>query len=256
MKRLMAVVLSILLLLGIVTVNADEFRFRGIPWGTSASEIEAMDFPAFGSFFDDTMPYEENMLIDPSLRTAFAGTDNIAGYKRRAFISGDQLKVAGYNVDEIFFCCRYAIKDGVLDKDISHSLLYAADYVFDVVDYQTAYETLKSKLIDLYGPCEEQEEPVEGTFYTGGDKVPYIGSVGVAQWHGDNNTHIILCGQWICDEDKIAETVSSSVRSMSKTLFITYYQGGNDDILQEISRAEAQLEREEEAQDAEGYDGL
>ncbi len=150
----------------------------------------------------------------------------------------------------------FGIKDGILQKDEADSEFYAADYVFDVLDHKAAYYTLRNSLNELYGEGKITEEEVNSYYASEGKRtdIPTISSR--TEWNGANNTHILLYAAWIIDEDKVKELLPGLSTDLYKSLYMTYYKGDLDDRLREISRLEEQLEREQEAENAGGFDGL
>ena len=75
-------------------------------------------------------------------------------------------------------------------------------------------------------------------------------------WDGANDTHILLYATWIDKEDELPDTVSNEYKSIYTFLYMTYYKGGINERLKEICRLEEQLEKEQEAHNNQGYDGL
>ena len=61
---------------------------------------------------------------------------------------------------------------------------------------------------------------------------------------------------WIEDEDSLFDKVDETNRALEKGVGLIYYKGGMDPILKEISVLELLLEKQQEAEGAEGFDGL
>ena len=62
-------------------------------------------------------------------------------------------------------------------------------------------------------------------------------------WNGNNNTHVLIVGEWPENEAEISQ-VQSSAREMLNYLFITYYKGGLDEHLNKISKLVEQAEKQ------------
>ena len=251
--------LSVLIILCILPLSAladQEILFRGIPWGTSASELEKKDFFQYGSFSDSSMPFEDSFTEEARWRAMAyigTGTDHDAGFEATCY---GKIKVAGFETSSIHLYCAYSIENGELVKDKSKSRFYGADYVFNPLDYAFAYNTLVQKLTDLYG--EGTEEKIrESTFLAeGGNLDTCEMEMAVTRWDGANDTHLIIVGQWIVDEEKIEDKYSALTRDAGKKLFIVYYKGGMDEELRQMNLMQKKLEMVQEQNQVEGYDGL
>ncbi len=257
--KYLSVSLIIILLFSCFSISSAEDRkeitFRGIPWGTSIAEIEKMSTWNYVYSYEDEMPFESDFLIQSTWRS-FSGTEFNAGYEGTAFFFDKDIKVGGYEVSDITFFCMYGVDDGALNKDKAASELYAAEYHFDLLDYQAAYTDLKGKLTDLYGIGTSESLSEESWFYTTEGMIDYTNSGEYTIWDGLNNTHVLIFATWIEDEDSLADKVDEFTRDMVKFLYITYYKGDVDQALTTISNLERQIERQQESQNSGGYDGL
>lgn len=233
-----------------------EIVFRGIPWGTSMAELEKMKmFDYFGSY-DSSMPFEENFATVPDWRLAFGGTEFHTGHKAICAVYGDGLKVGGYKVTGINLYCMYGTKYGALNREKDASQFFAADYEFDPIDYKAAYYNLQEKLTDLYGEGEVKTESAESFFLVDKGCFDYTQIGVITIWNGKNDTHVLLFGSWIENESQYENDVNEMTRNLVKNLYITYYQGGKDQQLRYINTMEQELEKKEENNNAEGYEGL
>lgn len=229
-----------------------ELTYRNIPWGTSVDKIND---PASVYSYESKLPWEESFLIIPTWRS-LQETDYLSGYEG-VVIGGGTYKVGGYALSRINIYCMYGIEDGKLLKEPSDSEFYAADYVFDVIDTKAAYESLFSKMTDLYGTATTTVENADASLYLPDGKrfsIPQVGSKTI--WDGANDTHILLYAAWIDNEEELPDEITSDYRKNYKFIYMTYYKGGVNERLKEICRLEEQLEKKEESQNNSGYDGL
>ncbi len=252
--------LCIFILFSLCVSNAfadTEIRFRGIDWGTSATDLEALDFVGYSTFYDSVMPFEDSLLVDPTWRTvAASATEFAAGFATTIYTWNGEVKVAGYETERIHLYCAYSISGDTLLKDKSNSYFYAADYVLNPLDYQFAYESLTQKLTDLYGNGKAESTIEESFIAEAGHVEDTEVETIITKWDGDNDTHVAIVGSWRLNKQKYSEKFSSSTLNLSDSLFIVYYKGGMDDELLRISKLEQQLRITEEHQKVDGYDGL
>ena len=256
MKR----VIWLFVLLVFVTVSGcamstdKEIAFPYFPWGTSATEVD-LYFNNQGGSWDANMPYEKDFLIKPIFRPHPGGTLFNAGYHGTKYFYNNDFKVGGYPVECVEYYCTYGITGGVLRKEKEASQLYAADYIFNPVSYEDAFLNLRLKLTDLYGVGQATEEVYE-TFVGGFGSIQTCNIKKMTTiWNGNNNTHVLIVGEWPENEAEISQ-VQSSAREMLNYLYITYYKGELDEHLNKISKLVEQAEKQEEAQNATGYEGL
>lgn len=229
-----------------------ELTFRNIPWGTS---INMINNPSSVYSYESKMPLEESFMTIPQWRMGEAMTKFKSGFTGSSY-GAAAIKVGGFPLTSINYYCMFGVKDGILQKDEASSEFYAADYVFNVLDHKTAYYSLQSSLNELYGEGRVTEEVADSYYLAEGVKtiIPQIDSR--TEWTGANDTHILLFASWIVDEDKVSESLPGLSLDIYKSLYMTYYKGGMDDKLNEISHLEEQLEREQELENAGGFEGL
>ena len=240
-----------------LATTEQEILFRNIPWGTSATELEKQDFIGFSSFYDSSMPFQDSFTVEPTWRKLQGNsTDFNAGLAATCYTWNGQVKVAGYETSNIHLYCAYSLEGNNLLKEKSNSRFFAADYVFDPLDYQYAYNTLAQKLTDLYGEGTNEHSIEKSWMAESGHSDDIEIEMNITTWNGANDTHVVIVGAWIVDEEKFADNYSSNLRNMMKTLFIAYYKGGMDEELHRISDLEQQLEIAQEQQGVEGNDGL
>ena len=254
--QLLILIIVLSLMLSVATAE-QEILFRNIPWGLSLTELTKLDFMGNSLIYDSSMPYEDRFIIQYSVRTMLNyATDFDAGYEVKCYTGGGKVKVAGYEITRINMYCAYSIDGDVLLKDKKDSRLFAAEYDFEPLDYQYAYNSLVQKLTDLYGQGTDDSSIVESWMGENDHFDDVELEYNIVTWDGMNDTHVVIVGYWLVDEDKYANTYSSSARNMMKKLFIVYYKGGMDEELRKISKMEQQLEIMKEKQSASGNDGL
>lgn len=151
MKKLVIFFVSLSILCSIAV--GEEITFRGIPWGSNISYVE--DAIEDGYFFYlpnmKLAKWEETIDLEDGLFSSFYR--NLCGWEVTVVPKNDE-KIAGYNATiELMFV--YGYEDGKVLRDKESAELFSATYVFDVLGTQKAYDDIKSKLISLYGECEE-----------------------------------------------------------------------------------------------------
>lgn len=221
MKKL--VVAAILCSLLFSTAFADEITFRGIPWGSSMSRVEEKLSDKQLSVRDEAgMRRWENIqsVYDPNYFDEYP-----SGWSGDSWAKTD---VAGYDA-YIKVYCAYDLKaDGSVDRNKENSEFYAAKYDFSVMDYDTAYNALKSKLTSLYGTGKETVENYKPFYAFDGKSGYYHQEAKCTVWNGDNNTAVKL---YCITEDLDIEILSS------KTLSICYGKTDKDEDLDKLQKA-------------------
>lgn len=244
----LVVSLSLFACFGVSTsASAAEITFRGIPWGSDIGAVEDA-LPENGYFYangDAYIPYWESCATwDEMLfgQTAYpSGWTGLASYY-------DGQKVAGYNISQIQTWSHYGLEGNSVLRSEDDSKFYAAQYTFDVVDISGAYEDIKQKMTDLYGPCIENVEISSGGIYgiDGMDK--YEATAKVAEWLGDNGGQARL----------VMECNTLGPENYTHHYLILYY--GKADSTAEIERVvecvEAEAISEENANRTDDTNGL
>ena len=163
--------------------SKEEIKFRNIEWECSVDEMYEQ-FPEISltdSGKGSYMPYWER--FEPGNgkdTTKFAtGIDSIG------WLRGESLTVAGYNVQFVFADFMYELKDGIVNRDRSHTHFYMAEYSFEVEDWEGAFTDLQGKLTSLYG---EGVETIGQ--YSNWIAPRYMNHSMV--WEGANNTEVRL----------------------------------------------------------------
>ena len=180
MKKRLLVLLTLLMLLtsflSIAYADVDkEIVFRGIPWGTSATEFLALiqKDNLGGNLYDNYPLYswehgEKRNLDDPvcSLKDA--------GYKYYTFPDATVAGIPIYQIEAYF---TYTYDEHYLYKAPEQSSLYLAEYSLKPVDIGMAYPVLKDKMTALYGAGKEDSATVNVTNLGGNDYTRYIETV-------------------------------------------------------------------------------
>lgn len=197
MKRIIATVLVIGIITGIYGVTlADEILFRGLPWGSSIVDFKKAINSSFSGSSNSEVSlisweayknYSDRLIIDLSSANKLATGWSYAEYH---FEDNSPIIVAGYNVMSIAGYFMYGTNGDKLLKDASSSKLYFAEYSFNVLDVDGAFDDLQQKLISLYGKGETYYS--EGKAYDAETwkqiKYPIVQYV----IKGDNGTELFL----------------------------------------------------------------
>ena len=164
MKKI-AALLAALLALSCASALAEAYEepilFRGIPWGTSYSQIaekEVLDQISVqaGLGIAYNMGYSKEPL----------GTDE--GTEGYAYFRGAFPNVAGYPINGILF--KFAMtpdENGQLVEDGNCTALYTAYYLLKVDDKETVLKDLSNKLSMVYGDMDLETD--EGGVWYGAD---------------------------------------------------------------------------------------
>lgn len=192
MKQFAVIGLSVALLFCSVAM-ADEILFRNIPWGTSATALSNLIKMEEVEIYED-MPLEHARMLE--YEHSFDYTDRNTGFKvcGYTYTESKRIKVAGYPVYMITGYCAYGRDGDTVLYDKNDSRMYAAQYVFNIVDYAAAYSDLQNKLTSLYGKCVETEDSISVLEDGGWRDVPIY----ISTWSGDNGTQVALA----CSSDE------------------------------------------------------
>ena len=190
MKKISAIVLAVLLLIW-AHACAEEILFRDIPWGSSLDYVEEVfDEGGFYSAHDEAyVPYWESYKHQTDI--LFGSTQYPVGWVGYYSFYGE-LDVGGYSVEDVQVWYSYGIDDDIALKSKQDSEMYAATYVFGVVDVKGAYEDIKQKMSALYGECVEECVADGGIMYAGEESTQYDTVEMIATWHGDESTEARL----------------------------------------------------------------
>lgn len=190
MKKILVLCLLLMLSLQALAV-ADEITFRGIPWGSSLTEVEEYFSNLSIVDFDSEDVKRDTILNDDY--DVYSNNSYECCWHDFVFPHGS-ITVAGYDVNIHLYCFYGIDENGNVLREKEDSVFYAASYDLEVVDVETSYEDLVNKLTSLYG---------EGSLQTSGGTVYYGSSTGsgtyeyeerIMTWLGDNDTGVrIYC---------------------------------------------------------------
>ena len=183
--------------------------FRGIPWGSSYTEIEKdVKLDHYWTFtlierVAKAMGFEKLTAQDKDLMPLDVGLVAQAEYSRPL------PEVAGYKTEAVILQFVYVPdENGALVEDKEHTALYHAYYTIEPADRAGAYEDLTNKLSSLYG----------GIDLSSGD------------FHEDENCVRV----WFGGEGTI---VSLEYSISSRRIYIHYGFAGGDDLLENAQEA-------------------
>ena len=221
MKRFLVIVAIVFLLTP--SALADEILFRGIPWYSSFSDVQA----SFGEDVPVGGVDGINMYLVADMKGDFANIYSASvanvnypsGWMGIAPLEWYDFKVAGHPVDALYVLCAYGIKDGVALTDADSSQLYAAAYQFSAEE--DTYLDLQTKLKSLYGSGEETIH--DYTFSTINNETTIRHST---RWNGDNGTSAVLT--WAAYKNSEGNYYYSNV-------WLTYSIAGADDVIRELA---------------------
>ncbi|GEM_PF-471884 len=115
-----------------------DIMFRGIPWGTTRSEVEQQI--GLPSQYNTAYAYVRQGVVDDDIGL-------YTSYKKEKC-----LKLAGYSVKYTDISYAYPVVDGTLIRDTNLAVMYYAEYdLWDVGDPDEIVEDLTKKLVQLYG---------------------------------------------------------------------------------------------------------
>lgn len=162
MRKLLTAFISFVIALAVCGACAEgendgQILFRGIPWGTSYTEIMGM-LPEGIEMID---PYKDQYLtpINSMMAHVKDGDRNLWEYigifiRISDFSPVKTVRVAGYDANDLRMYFAYTVgPDGRLDTDLSHCRLYYADYNFSSYgeDTDIMQADLAAKMTALYG---------------------------------------------------------------------------------------------------------
>jgi len=181
MRRILTIAFILLVVGTYAFAQTDkEILFRDMPWGTSYSDVDRL-FPEFGDVYlrkgeEEGSPYDIRTIISTEKSSGFENE-----ISAKATYYENDMKVAGYPINEVEFFFAYPVMDGdVLDTDPDLKC-YAARYQMIPSDLVDAEKDLKEKLSSLYG------QPDFSDVYTS----PYV-NITYTIWYGANNTGVAL----------------------------------------------------------------
>lgn len=192
-----------------------EILFRGIPWGTSYSEVEEilsdtqwLEFTGFDMWTYSTETILDNESGDGSFE--YLDIDLLCAAMNPHWM------VAGYKTTGVLLYFVFKPMDGGLSRDFGDTMLYGATYQFEPADVHAAAEDLVDKLSSLYG---EHAGKKEHPSYAKNVKYSY-------RWSGFNS-HVQL---GVMDYEPDADYVNDSI-------WISYVTDSGDSWLQAASDA-------------------
>lgn len=159
-----------------------EIMFRGIPWGTSFTEVSNELFPEVGfkGIHGDSF---KTYSVDDVILKDYAGIDfEEGGINLIANSKYGEMQVAGYTTKDVKAYFAFNVVDGVLSEAEDDTSLYAAQYVFEPKDPTGMESDLIEKLTSTYG------EPSK----TSSDKSWNGASIHYTFWDGANDTMVVL----------------------------------------------------------------
>lgn len=205
MKRVLAMIVCLVLLGSMApSALADEILFRGIPWGSSITEVDAALREEQGFSDGLYMSDEYYMRRWDNIESRFdvIHNDMYASGWHGSDYGDDDTVVAGYKVGRTQVYCAYGIgEEGTILRDEEDSIFYAASYAFDVLDFEATYYDLQAKLNSLYGECEETTYEGEGYYASATYSGRFNSFEMLSVWRGDNDTEVKL----YCYVDDIEE---------------------------------------------------
>ena len=253
MKKGIMLLLTFMLLLVTIPAYGEIILFRNISWGANISQFEKSFNPEeyISKNKDEYLPRwsARKTQTDPitiNLDTLY-NDEYPDGWGTLIFNLDFEngLKVSGYPISTVTAYFAYGIDEkGNVLRDENNSRLYMAEYTFNAVDGNFAYNDLKEKLINLYGSGEEK---VVNSEILTVDESFSIKNVDTTVYKyiikGDNNTACML----------------EKVTSENECLFLSlvYADENSDSILDEVLSAikNEQLDIET-TQSVGNYDGL
>jgi len=221
MKKLLALVLSLLLVGTIAFAQTDkEITFQDNAWGVSYTQINqkysSYDIHDMSGKLIKTFSVDEVIKDDGGLD--FEYTDiNVVG---NAYTPESQ--VAGYTTTDVSFYFAYKPVNGILTKELSDTMMYAARYEFATSDLEVMEADLTTKLTGLYG----EPDATDSGSNMWGTEFKYV------YWYGANDTGVTL----------IVHHPSVNTFLSEDSIRLVYFTRQGDKWLQEASDAEAYKE--------------
>ena len=229
MKRFFAVTLVLVLCLGVLPIamaEVETISFRGIEWGTPATELESkLSEVKLYSWDDVDSPKSvANFLFDGD-DIYYDGEVNCRNYARPSSLK--DLKVAGYAVEELYVYCAYVPgADGLLTGDLKDTAFIEAYYELDTKDPDLAYDDLLDKLTGLYGEV----------FYSN-TRSPYI-SYTYNVWKAADDS-------MVCLEKRIYPSSGTDI-------YVKYAAGNADELMSSAYKALVLQETKDAASNTDG----
>lgn len=221
MKKLLALILALLLFDSVALAQTDkEITFQDTSWGASYTEIDKK----FSSY--DMYDMRGGLIKTFSVDQIITDEDGIDFEYHDINVVGNtyspESKVAGYTTKDVTFYFAYKPVNGLLTKELSDTMMYAAKYEFATSDLEIMEADLTSKLSGLYG---EPDATDSGSNMWGTD-FKYV------YWYGANDTGVVL----------IVHHPSVNTFLSEDSVLLVYYTRQGDQWLQEASDAEANRE--------------
>lgn len=170
-----------------------EIMFRGMPWGTSATDfITAMQSAGVSGSASASRIYSWERLDLPGGTIQYASMKDDRGFEYSAYPDG--FMVAGLPVSEIRAYFTYGFDDETVYTTPDQSGLYHAIYSFDgVADRQATADMLYEKMCIVYGETPRMLATKQHNGFTG--------YVDYAVWEGENDTVVMLMNAYYLEPD-------------------------------------------------------
>ena len=218
-----------------------EITFRGIPWGTSATEfadLMAKDGVNGSARKGDVYSWERRNLAECVITYAAMPSDRGFAYRVRP----SALAVAGVPVSEVEAWFIYDFDAENVYEEPERAQLVHASYEFsDVADRQAMLLLLHEKLCVLYGETPLLHATDPSSSYT--EYLDY------AVWYGPNDTAVLLYNFYVLKADGTPQTGYTTYLSL-------HYGKSNSVQLFEALDAAVAREEMEEAMESASFDGL
>ena len=228
----------------VTVTSGKEILFRGIPWNTTHAETKKAlekECPEghLYSISDVLVPYPECILDSFPLQSiAQGGTSLLCS----------QYTAGGYDLSTMQLYFSYTVENDLVNRERDE--FYAARYVFNVLDHETVYESLRKKLTSLYGEGVEEIQTSTSFIAAWDYSGAYEENIIEVTWLGANNTAVKLC--WI-SSDNMAESVQMNC-GISMAYYKTDHVEQLDELLQTLK--EEQRAEDREKSQSENKDGL
>lgn len=198
MRKIFTLVISICIMLSLISNSiADEILFRNLPWGSDPNAMEK-ELKAAGFLYpiasESSLVYLDRYLdeLDRSYLDNSRITEEYCGWGLIAFnFSEDGPSVAGYSISSVQAYFHSPIKDGTVNLEKKAAGLYLAQYTLNVIDFDTAFDELSSKLTKLYGEPIRRDGKTSAlinendVFFTTCDTIRLY-------YYGDNNSVVVM----------------------------------------------------------------
>ena len=190
MKRIIISLTCFLIIAMQINAMADEILFREVPWGSNKMTFEEMIGYRFWYSDGYIKKWEKQNGGDPVFGYYYEPQYEPCSLDAILYLYNEDFKVAGYKVYSMHANFMLTItNDMEVDRKKDNATLYRASYVFDVVNYETAYYGLRDKLNKVYGEYSEKTYKNKKKEYSSQNgNYEYSTSDIVAEWYGDNNT--------------------------------------------------------------------